>query len=140
MHIYIYIHVLLYVWTEFNGWIIYMHYILCIHVDLHYQSLCKIYEMSTMNVLCFDILISISDITIFKLGQNQGIFDFSLWLFCIQKTLFLDYDDYHDFVIIRDGHYGACFLQNNNTPPIIYCARPGSRLWEVWLSFSNWFH
>lgn len=33
--------------------------------------------------------------------------------------------------IYRDGLYGACFLQGDNAVPVIYCARPGSRLWEV---------
>ncbi|XP_048781169.2 uncharacterized protein LOC125683761 isoform X3 [Ostrea edulis] len=31
----------------------------------------------------------------------------------------------------RDGLFGGCFLQGASTSPIIYCARPGSRLWEV---------
>ncbi|KAK7892111.1 hypothetical protein WMY93_024074 [Mugilogobius chulae] len=36
----------------------------------------------------------------------------------------------------RDGEYGACFFpQNRNLlmgqPPLLYCARPGSRIWEA---------
>ncbi|XP_051779159.1 Hermansky-Pudlak syndrome 5 protein isoform X2 [Erpetoichthys calabaricus] len=35
----------------------------------------------------------------------------------------------------RDGEYGACFFplaKNSTSPsPLIYCARPGSRMWEV---------
>lgn len=32
----------------------------------------------------------------------------------------------------RDGEYGGCFLQPHTTSsPMIYCARPGSRMWEV---------
>ncbi|XP_055856281.1 BLOC-2 complex member HPS5 homolog [Episyrphus balteatus] len=35
---------------------------------------------------------------------------------------------------LRDGPFGACFAMSTNeslTPSRIYCARPGSRLWEV---------
>uniref|UniRef100_A0A3Q3VRQ4 Hermansky-Pudlak syndrome 5 protein homolog n=1 Tax=Mola mola TaxID=94237 RepID=A0A3Q3VRQ4_MOLML len=36
----------------------------------------------------------------------------------------------------RDGEYGACFFPQNRgllvgQPPLLYCARPGSRIWEV---------
>ncbi|KAM7034802.1 BLOC-2 complex member HPS5 [Acridotheres tristis] len=35
----------------------------------------------------------------------------------------------------RDGEFGACFFpvgkNNGNQQPLIYCARPGSRMWEV---------
>uniref|UniRef100_A0A6Q2XDU9 Hermansky-Pudlak syndrome 5 protein homolog n=1 Tax=Esox lucius TaxID=8010 RepID=A0A6Q2XDU9_ESOLU len=36
----------------------------------------------------------------------------------------------------RDGEYGACFFplsrgQTAGQPPLLYCARPGSRLWEA---------
>ncbi|XP_070828984.1 Hermansky-Pudlak syndrome 5 protein [Chaetodon trifascialis] len=36
----------------------------------------------------------------------------------------------------RDGEYGACFLPQNRgllvgQPPLLYCARPGSRMWEA---------
>ncbi|XP_061236215.1 BLOC-2 complex member HPS5 isoform X2 [Neopsephotus bourkii] len=35
----------------------------------------------------------------------------------------------------RDGEFGACFFpagkSSGNQQPLIYCARPGSRLWEV---------
>ncbi|XP_012580937.1 PREDICTED: Hermansky-Pudlak syndrome 5 protein [Condylura cristata] len=34
----------------------------------------------------------------------------------------------------RDGEYGACFFPGKcsvNQQPLIYCARPGSRMWEV---------
>ncbi|XP_061577696.1 Hermansky-Pudlak syndrome 5 protein [Cololabis saira] len=36
----------------------------------------------------------------------------------------------------RDGEYGACFFPQNRgllvgQPPLLYCARPGSRLWEA---------
>ncbi|KAM4846987.1 BLOC-2 complex member HPS5 isoform 1-T1 [Thomomys bottae] len=34
----------------------------------------------------------------------------------------------------RDGEYGACFFPgrcSGNQQPLIYCARPGSRMWEV---------
>ncbi|XP_063112897.1 BLOC-2 complex member HPS5 isoform X2 [Cavia porcellus] len=34
----------------------------------------------------------------------------------------------------RDGEYGACFFPGRcagNQQPLIYCARPGSRMWEV---------
>ncbi|XP_053305079.1 BLOC-2 complex member HPS5 [Spea bombifrons] len=35
----------------------------------------------------------------------------------------------------RDGEYGACFFPIGRNlvhqPPLIYCARPGSRMWEV---------
>ncbi|XP_061176363.1 uncharacterized protein LOC133185262 [Saccostrea echinata] len=31
----------------------------------------------------------------------------------------------------RDGLYGGCFLHGGSTTAVIYCARPGSRLWEV---------
>uniref|UniRef100_A0A8C5MIN8 Hermansky-Pudlak syndrome 5 protein homolog n=1 Tax=Leptobrachium leishanense TaxID=445787 RepID=A0A8C5MIN8_9ANUR len=35
----------------------------------------------------------------------------------------------------RDGEYGACFFPSGRNPagqqPLIYCARPGSRMWEV---------
>ncbi|XP_027883963.1 BLOC-2 complex member HPS5 [Xiphophorus couchianus] len=36
----------------------------------------------------------------------------------------------------RDGEYGACFLPQNRgllvgQPPLLYCARPGSRIWEA---------
>ncbi|XP_074086262.1 BLOC-2 complex member HPS5 isoform X2 [Macrotis lagotis] len=34
----------------------------------------------------------------------------------------------------RDGEYGACFFPGRNSgtqQPLIYCARPGSRMWEV---------
>ncbi|KAL4224655.1 Hermansky-Pudlak syndrome 5 [Mactra antiquata] len=32
---------------------------------------------------------------------------------------------------LREGYYGACFLQQSTSAPMIYCARPGSRIWEV---------
>lgn len=41
----------------------------------------------------------------------------------------------------RDGEFGACFLlqgqwgQPGVPPPLLYCARPGSRVWEA--SFSG---
>lgn len=44
----------------------------------------------------------------------------------------------------RDGEFGACFLsqgpagqrgQTGGPPPLLYCARPGSRIWEA--SFSG---
>lgn len=36
----------------------------------------------------------------------------------------------------RDGEYGACFFAQNRgllvgQPPLLYCARPGSRIWEA---------
>ncbi|XP_008310288.1 BLOC-2 complex member HPS5 isoform X2 [Cynoglossus semilaevis] len=36
----------------------------------------------------------------------------------------------------RDGEYGACFFPQNKgvlvgQPPLLYCARPGSRIWEA---------
>uniref|UniRef100_A0A8D3CZS1 Hermansky-Pudlak syndrome 5 protein homolog n=1 Tax=Scophthalmus maximus TaxID=52904 RepID=A0A8D3CZS1_SCOMX len=36
----------------------------------------------------------------------------------------------------RDGEYGACFFPQNRgllvgQPPLLYCARPGSRIWEA---------
>ncbi|XP_030281369.1 BLOC-2 complex member HPS5 [Sparus aurata] len=36
----------------------------------------------------------------------------------------------------RDGEYGACFFPQNRgllvgQPPLLYCARPGSRVWEA---------
>lgn len=34
----------------------------------------------------------------------------------------------------RDGEYGACFFPGKfagGQQPLIYCARPGSRMWEV---------
>ncbi|XP_047451964.1 Hermansky-Pudlak syndrome 5 protein [Mugil cephalus] len=36
----------------------------------------------------------------------------------------------------RDGEYGACFFSQNRgllvgQPPLLYCARPGSRIWEA---------
>lgn len=36
----------------------------------------------------------------------------------------------------RDGEYGACFFPQNRgllvgQPALLYCARPGSRIWEV---------
>lgn len=34
----------------------------------------------------------------------------------------------------RDGEYGACFFPGRcsvGQQPLIYCARPGSRMWEV---------
>jgi hypothetical protein len=34
----------------------------------------------------------------------------------------------------RDGEYGACFFPgkcSGSQQPLIYCARPGSRIWEV---------
>ncbi|XP_044050309.1 Hermansky-Pudlak syndrome 5 protein [Siniperca chuatsi] len=36
----------------------------------------------------------------------------------------------------RDGEYGACFFPQNRgllvgQPPLLYCARPGSRIWET---------
>ncbi|XP_061678765.1 Hermansky-Pudlak syndrome 5 protein isoform X2 [Syngnathoides biaculeatus] len=36
----------------------------------------------------------------------------------------------------RDGEYGACFFPHNKgllvgQPPLLYCARPGSRIWEA---------
>lgn len=36
----------------------------------------------------------------------------------------------------RDGEYGACFFPQNRglvagQPPLLYCARPGSRMWEA---------
>uniref|UniRef100_A0A1A7WQF2 Hermansky-Pudlak syndrome 5 protein homolog n=1 Tax=Iconisemion striatum TaxID=60296 RepID=A0A1A7WQF2_9TELE len=36
----------------------------------------------------------------------------------------------------RDGDYGACFFPQNRgllvgQPPLLYCARPGSRIWEA---------
>ena len=31
----------------------------------------------------------------------------------------------------RDGHYGACFINQDTSDVKIYCSRPGSRLWEV---------
>lgn len=34
----------------------------------------------------------------------------------------------------RDGEYGACFFPEKcsaGQQPLIYCARPGSRMWEV---------
>lgn len=36
----------------------------------------------------------------------------------------------------RDGDYGACFFPQNRglvpgQPPLLYCARPGSRMWEA---------
>ncbi|XP_062609661.1 uncharacterized protein LOC134271482 [Saccostrea cucullata] len=31
----------------------------------------------------------------------------------------------------RDGLFGGCFLLGGSTSAVIYCARPGSRLWEV---------
>ncbi|NXJ61098.1 HPS5 protein, partial [Rostratula benghalensis] len=34
----------------------------------------------------------------------------------------------------RDGEFGACFFpfgKNSGNQPLIYCARPGSRMWEV---------
>ncbi|XP_052269616.1 uncharacterized protein LOC127871025 isoform X2 [Dreissena polymorpha] len=32
---------------------------------------------------------------------------------------------------LRDGNFGACFLQVGMSLPMIYSARPGSRIWEV---------
>ncbi|XP_060568144.1 BLOC-2 complex member HPS5-like, partial [Ruditapes philippinarum] len=32
---------------------------------------------------------------------------------------------------LRDGNFGACFLQQGTSAPMIYSARPGSRIWEV---------
>lgn len=36
----------------------------------------------------------------------------------------------------RDGEYGACFFPQNkgllvSQPPLLFCARPGSRIWEA---------
>ena len=32
----------------------------------------------------------------------------------------------------RDGLFGACFFKKSNTDtPMIFAARPGSRMWEV---------
>lgn len=36
----------------------------------------------------------------------------------------------------RDGEFGACFFPQNRgllmgQPPLLYCARPGSRIWEA---------
>ncbi|XP_043915010.1 Hermansky-Pudlak syndrome 5 protein isoform X2 [Protopterus annectens] len=31
----------------------------------------------------------------------------------------------------REGDYGACFFPIKSQQPLIYCARPGSRMWEV---------
>lgn len=36
----------------------------------------------------------------------------------------------------RDGEYGACFFPQNKgllvgQPPLLFCARPGSRIWEA---------
>ena len=32
----------------------------------------------------------------------------------------------------REGEFGACFfLEPSSHYPVIYCARPGSRMWEV---------
>lgn len=40
----------------------------------------------------------------------------------------------------RDGEYGACFFPQSRClaagqPPLLYCARPSSRIWEA--SFSG---
>ncbi|XP_053385025.1 uncharacterized protein LOC123535954 [Mercenaria mercenaria] len=32
---------------------------------------------------------------------------------------------------LRDGNFGACFLTQGSSAPMIYSARPGSRIWEV---------
>ena len=36
------------------------------------------------------------------------------------------------FCVYRDGEFGACFfLEPSSKYPVIYCGRPGSRMWEV---------
>jgi hypothetical protein len=40
-------------------------------------------------------------------------------------------------LVFRDGEFGACFfLEPKSKYPVIYCARPGSRMWEVQCFFT----
>ncbi|CAB3997060.1 Hermansky-Pudlak syndrome 5 [Paramuricea clavata] len=75
--------------------------------------------------------------TIIKEGPAIVQLDFADEILLISNTKrCVYYDQSKDYLVQigtkgRDGQYGACFLRRTNDQTVIYCARPGARLWEV---------